>query len=391
MPDIRYDNTNHDPEMRIDVDFSTKRSGKRVTITAKVTESFLPPTYSETGLYYGWTLTFNMKSGSVSNSVTIKNKNEWYAHDEMSRTKSCSITLSTTSSSASVTCSVTTSMSQYAAGTMPNQTKSVSLPAYKAPTAPTTIRISPNPCAISAKPTVSWSGATAGSAGTLYYDLERRCTKENGSWTSWERVSSNTKSTSYTSPVLENLEVGGQYPFVGIQYQYRVRSTDNGTTTSSWKVSSNLSVSFTSPTPPSTITWNDSQIKDDILNISWSGASGGSGTIKQYQLDIRTYDHSTGEWSSWVTTYTGTSTSRDLTLLAGLGNSDQVQARIRTQNSWNQWSSYRTSSSYVIRTSQLWVKSNGVWTSGSVYIKVNGVWVEGMPYIKVNNVWYEST
>ena len=50
MPDIRYDNTNHDPEMRIDVDFSTKRSGKNVTITATVTESFLPPTYDQTGV-----------------------------------------------------------------------------------------------------------------------------------------------------------------------------------------------------------------------------------------------------------------------------------------------------------------------------------------------------
>lgn len=390
MPDIRYDNTNHDPEMRIDVDFSTKRSGKNVTITATVTESFLPPTYSETGLYYGWTLTFNMKSGSVSNSVTIKNKNEWYAHDEMSRTKSCSITLSTTSSSASVTCSVTTSMSQYAAGTMPTQRTTVSLPAYRAPSTPTTISISPNPCAISGRPTVTWSGATAGSAGRIYYDLERRCTKSNGSWTSWERVLTNTRNTSYQSAVLSGLTVSGQSPFVGIQYQYRVRSTDNGTTTSSWKVSSNLSVSFTSPTAPTTITWDDSQIKQDTLIIRWSGASGGSGSITQYQVDTRWYDNTTSTWSDWTTTYTGTSTSCTLTLLAAIGNSDQIQARIRTQNSWSQWSSYRTSSSYIVRANQLWFKVNGNWVSGSVYIKVNGNWVEGMPYVKVNNTWYES-
>ena len=180
-----------------------------------------------------------MSSGNVSNSVVIKNVNSWYASDEMSRTKRCSITLSTTSSSASVSCSVTTSMSQYAAGTMPTQRTTVSLPAYRAPSTPTTISISPNPCAISGRPTVTWSGATAGSAGRIYYDLERRCTKSNGSWTSWERVLTNTRNTSYQSAVLSGLTVSGQSPFVGIQYQYRVRSTDNGTTTSSWKVSSN--------------------------------------------------------------------------------------------------------------------------------------------------------
>lgn len=393
MADIVYNNTNHNPEMKIEVDFDTKRSGDKVTITATVKESFLDPIYSETGLYYGWTLTFSMNSGSVSNSVVIKDKNSWYAVDEKSRTKKCSITLTTTNSNASVSCQVTTSMSQYAAGTMPKQTKSVSLPTYKAPTAPTSISINPNPCNINSAPSIAWSGAKKGSLNVIYYDLEIRATTSSGSWTSWSRLLTETSSTSYKSKTINQLVVSNQKPFVGIKYQYRVRSTDKKYSTSGWKVSGDLNISFVSPTAPNASSWDTNNMKNKSLSLKWSGASGGSGSITKYEVDIRWYDKTTNQWSNWKDLYTGTTTTTTFnyeTLFPDISNSDQLQCRIRTQNSWSQWSSYLTTSVVVIRANQLWIKVNGNWVQGSVYIKINNTWVEGMPYIKINNVWKES-
>lgn len=412
MADIVYNNMSSNPEMQVKITFSTKRDKDKVTITASVYERFVggnTPPYdfpggssigwcgSETGLYSGWQLTFKMTSGSVSNTVVMKNNNSWMWSSEPSRTKTCSITITTKNNTAPVTCQITTNNSSYTAGTMPASAGkyTVSLPSFTAPTAPTWININPNPCNINSNPVITWGGAKAGSMGVLKYDLAVRSTTPSGSWTDWVSLLAATSSTSYTNPILNKMNINGQKPFNGVKYQYRVRSWDGSYANSSWFNSSNLTVGFVAPTAPTSFKWNTTSLKKgDSFSITWSGATGGSGSITKYEAQFRYYQKSTNQWSSYTTKYIGSVASYGAslsTLFPDAKNGDKVQIQVRTNNSWDMWSGYAGSSQLPIRANQIWIKVNGVWVEGDCYIKNNNSWVEGMPYIKVNNSWKEST
>ena len=409
MADIVYYNST-DPEMQVKVTFSTHRDRDNLTITASVYERFvggntppydfpggssLPYCGSGTGLYTGWKLTFKMSSGGASSSVVMKNNSKWMWSSEKSRTRTCSMTIKNTSDSARVSCEIVTSNSKYTAGTMPTKTKNISVSSFEAPSAPTWININPNPCNINSRPSITWGGARAGSMGVLEYDLDVNSTKPNGSWTGWKRLLAATGSTSYTNPVLNSMNVNGQKPFNGVKYQYRVRCWDGSYSNSGWKYSDNLTVSFVAPTAPTTFSWDTPSVKKDgDFTISWSGASGGSGSISQYNAEFLYYTKENNTWTNYGSIYTGNLSyySGSLeTLFPNAKNGDKIQIRVRTYNTWDMWSSFNNSSALSVRANQIWIKVNGAWVEGNCYIKSSGAWVEGMPYIKSNGEWKEST
>lgn len=269
-------------------------------------------------------------------------------------------------------------------------------PAYIAPTAPTWVSISPNPCNINNKPIITWGGAVAGSNGVLVYDVEVASTKSSGGWTNWVRISNSQSSTTYNEGILTNMNIDGQRPFVGVKYKYRIRSYDGktgyDTGLSAWKESPELTVSFTAPSAP-TVRWSASTVKrNKSVNVSWSGASGGSGTITNYTLVVSLVGANQSTVIS-TKTYTQTSTSRTINVLSefpSAKNGNYLKANVYTNNSWGQRSSASSSVYTLVKGNQMWVKINGTWKEGECYIKINGAWREGLPYIKVNGTWRES-
>ena len=409
MADIVYNNVDHSPEMQVKITFSTTRNKDKVTIKASIYERFIggnTPPYdfpggsslgwcsSSTGLYSGWKLTFKMSSGSVSNSVVMKDNGNWLWSSEPSRTRTCSITITTTSNSAPVTCEITTSNSSYKAGIMPPQKKTISLASFSAPSAPTWVNVNPNPCNINSNPIITWGGAKAGSMGVLKYDLDIRSTKPNGAWTDWERLLAATSSTSYTNPVINTMNVNNQKPFYGVKYQYRVRSWDGSYSNSSWLNSSELQVGFVAPTPPTSFMWGAPSVKKNgSFSVSWTGATGGSGTISKYNLNFLYYKKDTGAWTNAGVVYTGSvaSFSSSLTdLFPDAKNGDKITVSVSTNNSWDVWSTSNQAPDLPVRANQIWIKTASGWIEGDCYIKANNVWAEGMPYIK-DTTWKEST
>lgn len=270
------------------------------------------------------------------------------------------------------------------------------IPAYNPPSAPTWANITPNPCNINSRPTISWGGATAGSSGQLLYDIEVRSTKGDGNWTNWLRIVNSQTKTSYNEIVLANMNVLGQKPFVGVKYQYRIRVYDGvggeGKGTSAWINTPELKVDFTLPTAP-TVQWSASTVKrNKNVTVSWSGANGGSGTITNYTLVVSLVGANQSTVVS-TKTYTQTSTSKTINVLSefpSAKNGNYLKANVYTNNSWGQRSSASSSVYTLVKGNQMWVKINGTWKEGECYIKINGAWREGLPYIKVNGAWKES-
>lgn len=392
MEDITYTNTT-DPDMKIDINFSSSRNKDKVTVTAKIVEKFVNE-YGYGWLGTGWTLTFYMTIGSQKNSVVIKDKNSWENSKEHSRTRYCSLTFTSTSNTATVKCEILGTLG-YTAGTMPSRSKTISISSFSAPTAPTWISINPNPCNVNSRPIITWGGAKAGSMGVLQYDLQIRSTKPSGAWTDWVSLLAATSGTSYTNPVLNSMNISGQPVFYGVKYQYRVRSWDGTYTNSVWLNSSELQVGFVAPSPPSSFTWGSTSVKKgDRFSVSWSGASGGSGSISKYQAQFLYYTKATGAWTNVGIIYTGSSASCSgslATLFPNAKNGDRITVRVQTYNSWGVWSTANDAPSLPIRANQIWIKINGAWVEGDCYIKSNGTWSEGMPYVKSNGAWKEST
>lgn len=205
-------------------------------------------------------------------------------------------------------------------------------------------------------------------------------------------ISAAQNNTSYTGHMLSSYRINGHSTFVGVKYQWRVRSSDGSYATSSWVNSTQLGVGFGSPTAPTSSRWSTTTAKKgQSVTLSWSGASGGTSSIKSYGVSTRYYHAATNTWDSWSSESTTSSTSKSFTLSSSLKNNDRFQARIRTKNSWGQWSSYLTTGYVTIRGNQMWIKVNDSWKEGECYIKINGSWKEGTPYIKINGSWKEST
>lgn len=381
------------PTMDVTIYMDTTRNRNIVSITASAVCSFR---YSDGFLNYPpYYASFNMWTTGASQSAWIVEPkdggNQWRASDQMSKTITMTMDIVTSSSAdINVGYNIQVPDGQIALRTPggDNYVK-LSVPKFIVPTAPTWLNISPNPCSVNAKSLLTWGGAKAGSMGTLFYDVEYRASKPGGGWTDWGRLAYAQTATSFQNVEPINMDIYGQKPYVGIQYQFRVRTSDGTYSTSDW-IYKTLDVSFGSPTAPTSYRLSSTRIKKGAsVTVSWSGGSGGTGTISKYYVEVRTYDHTTSKWSNWSQVYSGNSTSYTYSN-ANLKNNDLIQFRIRLSNSWGQYTSYLTTSNVTVKSNQMWIKVNGTWREGEVYIKVNGTWRSGTPYIKVNNVWKES-
>lgn len=379
------------PSGTAEVWIDATRNGVNVTVNATIKCTFR---YSNDYIAYNGEINFNMWRDANNASATIKGYyDRWYATNEWSRTRTCSMTFPWYGNDMVLGFNMTVPPGN-SRFSIPNTEITLDVPDYIAPGAPTWCNISPNPCAINAAPTITWGGATAGSSGRILYDVEVRSSTPTGGWTNWLRISNSQTGTSYQEIVLSGMSVNGQKPFAGVKYQYRIRVWDGVQSASGWINSPELVVGFVVPSPPTSYTLSDSSIKKDgSITITWSGASGGAGSIVRYYLDWRIYNHNTKKWTDWDRLDT-TNTNYIFNMLdyyQNATNGDQLQFRISVLNSWNVPSDYLTIPAIPVRGNQMWIKINGNWVEGDTYLKVNGAWVEATPYIKVNNVWYETT
>lgn len=385
------------PRMTYQIYYTATRKGTDVEILFDITASL-----NQGGaLYTIGPVTFygGSYAGTTQCSTVIKNRSgdQWgpAGSDGAPRYRQASFTVSTTSSNMDLYFRIDVGdiSSSHA---LSEQRVNVSIPSYIAPTAPTWVSISPNPCNINNKPTITWGGAKAGSNGVLVYDVEVASTKSSGGWTEWLRISNSQSATSYNEIVLSGMNVNGQKPFVGVKYKYRIRSYDGKTSydtgLSAWKESPELTVSFTAPSAP-TVRWSASTVKrNKSASVSWSGASGGSGTITNYTLVVSLVGANQSTVIS-TKTYTQTATSKTINVLnefPSAKNGNYLRANVYTNNSWGQRSSASSSVYTLVKGNQMWIKINGTWKEGECYIKINGAWREGLPYIKVNGSWRES-
>lgn len=269
-------------------------------------------------------------------------------------------------------------------------------PAYIRPTAPSWANISPNPCNINNKPIITWGGAQAGSSGMLLYDIEVRSTKSTGGWTDWLRIRNSYSGTSFNEIVLSGMSIFGQTPYVGVKYQYQIRSYDGvagDAGLSGWTQTPELSVEFTLPVAPN-VYWDAPTVKKNkSIKLNWNNATGGSGTITNYKVSISLMD---ANQTTVLSTYDSVQTGDSLTLnvlaqFPTARNGNYIRAIVYTNNSWGQ-TSYASNSAYtLVKGNQIWIKIDGTWREGECYIKIDGIWKEGLPYIKIDNNWKEST
>lgn len=376
---------------------NTYRDGADTIIDATVVCTL---TYSSGYIVYDGEINFNMWSGSVSTSANIKGYSDrWAKNTPRTRTRTCSLRVRNLADKISVGFNMTIPSSRPAGAAfrIADQGTVLNTASYVSPTAPTWANISPNPCNIKQAPLILWGGASAGSLGVLKYDIEVRSTKPTTptTWTNWLRIVSARDGTSFQEIVLNFMNVFGQTPFVGVQYQYRIRSTDNYYSTSDWRETPVLTVSFASPTSPTNYILTSTTVKKNgVLGISWSGATGGDGSISGYKVSSRYFNHNTNLWTNWKQLYQGNNNTYSFNIAniyPNARNGDSIQLRISTINSWGQESSYLITALIKIRGNQIWIKINGDWKEGDLFIKINGDWVEATPYIKVGGDWKEST
>lgn len=385
--------TNPTSNAKIYID--TNRSGADIIVNATIVCTLI---YNNGYINYDGEINFNMWHGSASASANIKGYSDrWAANTPRTRTRTCSMRFTDIGNRFDIGFNMTIPSSRPAGAAfrISDQYRTLDAPSFNAPSQPTWINITPNPCGIDNRPLITWGGASAGTLGRLYYDVEVKSTRPDGSWTNWLNIASGQSGTSYQEIVLREMNVYGQTSFIGVRYKYRVRSSDGAYLTSGWVETADLSVSFTNPTPPTNYTLSDNSIKKDgMIQISWSGGSGGSGSISSYQLDYRIYNHKTSIWTNWATVYNGTANSYNFKIAdyyENASNGDLLQFRIRIYNSWGQWSTYTVTSSISVRGNQMWIKINGSWIEGDTYFKINGSWVEATPYIKIDGSWRETS
>lgn len=384
------------PTATATVNISATRSGANITVTGTITCSFV---YSDDFLAYDGAINWNLYVGSQVEGTEVKGYSDrWYASNEKSRTRSVSITIQDLESSAQISFSNST-VSGYTCFNIPYTTITLTdIPAYLAPSKPTWISINPSTAHVyspnsSSTPVITWGGASAGTLGTLYYDLEIRMRNTNGNWTDWYRASNAQTGTSYTDVPVLNAHVYGVTMKPGVALQYRVQSSDGSYATSGFIESKVLEVSFTAPTAPTRYTASVNPVKSGGSSvISWSGASGGAGNISKYNVSFRFYDKSAGSWSSWSSEKSQTSTNITIVpknYFSSIQNGDQIQIRVTVVNSYNV-SANSSATVLTIKDNTIYIKINGAWKEATPYIKINGSWKEGTPYIKINGNWKES-
>lgn len=223
---------------------------------------------------------------------------------------------------------------------------------YTKCTAPTTIAISPSGT-FEDSVTISWSGASGGTDNSIQeYYIQYITSSDNSTWGSWTSLAyyyTTIPNGSYNVS-LSSKVTRGHY----IKFRIRTQGTAGSSYYSDYKESSSIRRNpYTKCTAPTTFTAYPSDIFEDKITISWSGASGGTNnTISSYEI-IYNISSNGSTWGSWetLTNYSTTSSKGSYTadMSSKVARGYYVRFQIRTQGTAGSsyYSDYKESSSTI--------------------------------------------
>lgn len=214
-----------------------------------------------------------------------------------------------------------------------------------APKAPTTAVSSP--AAYSDETiTLTWSGASGGTSPVKGYQIARRTSTDNSTWTVWNVLTT-----------LELAASGGSYnPNVsrvpGTYTQFGIWTIDTFDVYSVEKISNSIYCDITACGAPTVCTVS-ATLSEGNVTLSWSGASGGAGNaITSYEIQ---YCDSTdnSNWGDWIalTTVSTSATSSILSVSPPSTRGNYRRFRIKTRGAAgeNFYSDWTVSSNTVRR------------------------------------------
>ena len=199
-----------------------------------------------------------------------------------------------TNGNASVSVAITTAIYASATQTTSNTWTLDSIgPATTACGAPTSLSL--NPTVTETTSLLSWSGAKAGTNNTITaYEIQYSESTDNSSWGNW--ITGTTVNSTATSGSYAVTASGTRGNFR--RYQIRTRGSAGASYYSGWKVSTNSVRRNKWPMPATSVTASPSIYSNETITLTWSGASGGTSTIKGYQVASRTSTNNS-TWGSW--------------------------------------------------------------------------------------------
>ncbi len=150
------------------------------------------------------------------------------------------------------------------------------------------------------------------------------------------------------------------------------------------------------PTAPTSVTVPADAQYNKAFNVSWTGATAGTGSITGYTVEVRHKPAGSGTWSSWVGTASPSaspiSTNPSNYIAWDVKAGDTLQFRVFTKNSYDLTSAVATTSGHVLMKGGIMrIRVSGTWREGTVWIRVSGVWKEASNvYQRISGVWRES-
>ena len=214
-----------------------------------------------------------------------------------------------------------------------------------APKAPTTAVASP--AAYSDETiTLTWSGASGGTSPVKGYQIARRTSTDNSTWSAWNVLTTLTLAASGGSYNPNVSRVPGTYT------QFGIWTIDTFDVYSVEKISNSIFCDITACGAPTVCTVS-ATLSEGNVTLSWSGASGGAGNaITSYEIQ---YSDSTdnSDWGDWIalTTVSTSATSSILSVSPSSTRGNYRRFRIRTRGAAGEsfYSDWTVSSNTVRR------------------------------------------
>ena len=214
-----------------------------------------------------------------------------------------------------------------------------------APKAPTTAVASP--AAYSDETiTLTWSGASGGTSPVKGYQIARRASTDNSTWSAWNVLTTLTLAASGGSYNPNVSRVPGTYT------QFGIWTIDTFDVYSVEKISNSIFCDITACGAPTVCTVS-ATLSEGNVTLSWSGASGGAGNaITSYEIQ---YSDSTdnSDWGDWIalTTVSTSATSSILSVSPPSTRGNYRRFRIRTRGAAGEsfYSDWTVSSNTVRR------------------------------------------
>ena len=214
-----------------------------------------------------------------------------------------------------------------------------------APKAPTTAVASP--AAYSDETiTLTWSGASGGTSPVKGYQIARRTSSDNSTWSAWNVLTTLTLAASGGSYNPNVSRVPGTYT------QFGIWTIDTFDVYSVEKISNSIFCDITACGAPTVCTVS-ATLSEGNVTLSWSGASGGAGNaITSYEIQ---YSDSTdnSDWGDWIslTTVSTSATSSILSVSPPSTRGSYRRFRIRTRGAAGEsfYSDWTVSSNTVRR------------------------------------------